>query len=130
MNDITTGNWIGWGIIGVLGLWWLGWLFTRGAAASRKDRALKTGDASNLTLQDREENREAFFQALAKPAPATVGSSLHTAKACVTLGVVLVGAGMAMSLFMDGGTSVSSLLLCVGLLLVMLAGAVAIGGGK
>jgi len=130
MNDIPTNHLVGWGILAFFGVWWLGWLFTRGMAASRKDHAIKTGDASGLTLEDREENRAAFVRELSRPAPPKAGSSMETAKACATLGVVITGAGMALSLFTDWGTSVSSLLLCVGLLLVLLGGAVALGGGK
>ena len=131
MTNETIGNLIGWSIAGVLGLWWLGWLFTRGMAARRKDVARRTGEVSGLTLEDREENRAQFIADLSKPGAALPGSSMHTASACATLGAVLVGAGVVVSLFQEGSTgTLSGLLLCVGLVLLLLAGAVAIGGGK
>lgn len=130
MTNLHSGEWAGFGILAFLGVWWLGWLFTRGMAASRKARAIKTGDASGLTLEDREENVRDFVREISKPAPPAPGSSLATAKACATLGVTLVGIGMLIGMFTDGGRSIASLALCAGLLLAMLGGAVAIGGGK
>ena len=130
MTNLHSGEWAGFGILAFLGVWWLGWLFTRGMAASRKDHALKTGDASGLTLNDKEENRAAFIADMSKPGAAVPGSSMHTAKACATLGVTLVAVGMGIGMFTDGGRSIASFAICAGLLLAMLGGAVAIGGGK
>ena len=131
MTNELIGNLIGWSIAGVLGLWWLGWLFTRGMAARRKDVARRTGEVSGLTLEDREENRAAFIADLSKPGAGLPGSSMRTAGACATLGAVLVGAGVVVSLVEEGSTgALSGLLLCVGLGLFLLGGAVAIGGGK
>lgn len=130
MSTWHSGEWAGFGILGILGVWWLGWLFTRGMAASRKDHAIKTGDASGLTIQDKEENRAAFVRELSKPADPKAGSPMATAKACATLGVTLVGIGMGVGMFTDGGRSIASLAICAGLLLAMLGGAVALGGSK
>jgi hypothetical protein len=127
---MNTGDMIGWCVIAVFGLWWLGWLFTRGASAARKDRAIRTGDASGLTIEDKAENRQAFIQELAKPGPATPGSSIHGTKACATLGAVLIGIGMVVGIFEAGTSTFSSMPICGGLLLLFLSGALALGGGK
>lgn len=133
MNNIPTGHLIGWGVMAFFGIWWLGWLFTRGMAAARKAKALRTEDpaeaAAGLTIGDKEENRADFIRELSKPSPPAPGSPMETAQACATLGVTLAGSGMAWTVLFSSHP-IASVAMIAGLVLFLLGGAVAIGSGK
>lgn len=121
---LNTGELIGWGVVAALFLWWLGWLFTRGMSQARKARALRTGDPAELTPDDRAENVKDFQAGLQQP------KEMSPASAFGLLGVVLLVLGLAGVLVSKTPTTISSVAIWIGVILLAIGGAVAFGHGS